>query len=295
VLSFDETPNAINPASGWVYNTNNWPWSAAGPNSPKRADYPAYVERGGENPRGIHAMLVLDKKKDFTLESLIASAYDSYLPAFQGQIPALVKAWAGTASTHPLKAKLAEPAAALAAWNMRWSEQSIPTSLAVYWGEELERLKKGSTTTTNEQLLLALSAALDKLTTDFGTWKTPWGDINRYQRLTGDIVQSFNDAAASIPVPFTSSQWGSLASFGARTYPGTKKRYGTTGNSFVAAVEFGPTIRAKAVTAGGESGDPKSRHFSDQAARYAAGNLRDVYIYRSQLEGHIEREYHPGE
>jgi len=295
VLSIDETPGLLNPPDGWLYNTNNAPWSAAGPNSPKRADYPAYVERGGENPRGIHAMLVLDKKKDFTLESLIASAYDSYLPAFQGQIPALVKAWAGTASTHPLKAKLAEPAAALAAWNMRWSEQSIPTSLAVYWGEELERLKKGSTTTTNEQLLLALSAALDKLKTDFGTWKTPWGDINRYQRLTGDIVQSFNDAAASIPVPFTSSQWGSLASFGARTYPGTKKRYGTTGNSFVAAVEFGPTIRAKAVTAGGESGDPKSRHFSDQAARYAAGNLRDVYFYRSQLEGHIEREYHPGE
>ena len=84
-------------------------------------------------------------------------------------------------------------------------------------------------------------------------------------------------------------------SFGARTYPGSKKRYGTTGNSFVAAIEFGPTIRAKAVTAGGESGNPNSRHFGDQATGYATGNLRDVYFYRSQLEGHIEREYHPGE
>ena len=295
ILSIDETPGLLNPPNGWLYNTNNAPWSAAGPNSPKKAEYPAYVERGGENPRGIHAILLLEKKKDFTLESLIASAYDSYLPAFQDQIPALVKAWSGTASTNPLKAKLADPIAALRGWNIRWSEQSVATSLAVYWGEELERLKKGSLTTTDEQLLLALSAAVDKLTADFGTWKTPWGDINRYQRLTGDIVQRFNDAFPSIPVPFTSSQWGSLASFGARTYPGTKKRYGTTGNSFVAAVEFGPTIRAKAVTAGGESGDLKSRHFNDQAARYAAGDLRDVYFYRSQLEGHIEREYHPGE
>ena len=295
IFSIDETPGLLNPPNGWVYNTNNAPWSAAGPNSPKKADYPAYVDRGGENPRGIHAVMLLEKKKDFTLDSLIGAAFDSYLPAFEDQIPALVKAWERSASTNPLRAKLADPVSTLRSWNIRWSAQSIPTSLAVYWGEEIERQRKDSAVINDDQLLLALSSAVDKLTADFGTWKTPWGDINRYQRLTGDIVQRFNDAAPSIPVPFTSSQWGSLASFGARTYPGTKKRYGTTGNSFVAAVEFGPTIRAKAVTAGGESGKPASRHFGDQAARYAAGDLRDVYFYRSQLEGHIERQYHPGE
>ena len=295
ILSIDETPGLLNPPNGWLYNTNNAPWSAAGPNSPRKADYPAYVDRGGENPRGIHAVMLLEKKKDFTLDSLIGAAFDSYLPAFRDQIPALVKAWDRTASTNPLKAKLVDPIAVLRAWNIRWSAQSIPTSLAVYWGEEIDPQKDNTATTADEQLLQALSAAVDKLTADFGTWKTRWGDINRYQRLTGDIVQHFNDAAPSIPVPFTSSQWGSLASFGARTYPGSKKRYGTTGNSFVAAIEFGPTIRAKAVTAGGESGNPNSRHFGDQATGYATGNLRDVYFYRSQLEGHIEREYHPGE
>ena len=295
ILSIDETPGLLNPPNGWLYNTNNAPWSAAGPNSPRKADYPAYVDRGGENPRGIHAVMLLEKKKDFTLDSLIGAAFDSYLPAFEDQIPALVKAWERSTATNPLRAKLADPVSTLRSWNIRWSAQSIPTSLAVYWGEEIERQRKDSAAINDDQLLLALSAAVDKLTADFGTWKTPWGDINRYQRLTGDIVQRFNDAAPSIPVPFTSSQWGSLASFGARTYPGTRKKYGTTGNSFVAAVEFGPTIRAKAVTAGGESGNPASRHFADQAARYAAGDLRDVYFYRSQLEGHIERQYHPGE
>ena len=144
------------------------------------------------------------------------------------------------------------------------------------------------------QLLESLAAASDKLTADFGTWKKPWGEINRFQRLTGDIVQPFNDAGPSIPVGFTSSQWGSLASFGARADPGTKKWYGTSGNSFVAVVEFGDRVRAKAVTAGGESGNPASRHFNDEATRYSLGNLRDVYFYRSQLKGHIERQYHPG-
>jgi acyl-homoserine-lactone acylase len=143
-------------------------------------------------------------------------------------------------------------------------------------------------------LLQSLAEASDKLAADFGTWKTPWGDINRFQRLTGDIVQPFSDSAPSIPVGFTSSFWGSLAAFGARPYSGTKKWYGTSGNSFVAVVEFGDKVRAKAVTAGGESGHPASPHFDDEAQRYSTGNLRDVYFYRSQLQGHTEREYHPG-
>src|SRR5204863_5688756 len=145
-----------------------------------------------------------------------------------------------------------------------------------------------------EVLLQSLAAASDKLTADFGRWQTPWGEINRFQRLTGDLTQPFNDAAPSIPVGFPSAVWGSLASFGARPYPGTKKWYGTSGNSFVAVVEFGSTVRARAVTAGGESGHPGSPHFNDEAKRYSTGDLREVYFYRSQLKGHTEREYHPG-
>jgi acyl-homoserine-lactone acylase len=145
-----------------------------------------------------------------------------------------------------------------------------------------------------QQLLQSLSDATDKLTADFGSWKTPWGEINRFQRLTGDIVQPFSDSGPSIPVGFTSSVWGSLAAFGARAYPGTKKWYGTLGNSFVAVVEFGPKIHARAITAGGESGHPASPHFNDEALRYSTEDLREVYFYRDQLKGHTEREYHPG-
>jgi acyl-homoserine-lactone acylase len=71
--------------------------------------------------------------------------------------------------------------------------------------------------------------------------------------------------------------------------------YGTSGNSFVAVVEFGDSVRARAVTAGGESGNPASSHFNDQAERYSKGDLRDVYFYPSQLKGHSERAYRPGE
>jgi acyl-homoserine lactone acylase PvdQ len=305
LLSVDETPHLLNPRSGWLYNTNNWPWSAAGPSSPKRADYPAYVDNGVESARGLHAIRVLQDKKDFTLDSLVAAAYDSYLTWFEKPMPALIKAWDNAPEGDPLKSKLAEPIALLRKWDYRWAVDSVPTSLAVFWGEEVRRRAGGGRrggaaaeesipALPGQQLLQSLAAASDKLQADFGTWKTPWGDINRYQRLTGDIVQPFNDAAPSIPVKFTSATWGSLASFGARAYPGTKKWYGTSGNSFVAAVEFGDKVRARAVTCGGESGHPESKHFNDEAGRYATGDLREVYFYRAQLQGHTEREYHPG-
>ncbi len=302
-----ETPQLLNPKSGWLYNSNNWPWSAAGESSPKKADYPAYVESGTESARGLHAVRVLKDKKDFTLDSLMAAAYDSYLPWFERTIPALLKALDQAAPNDPLRGRLAEQISVLRSWNLRWSTDSIATSLAVFWGEEVRRSSAAgartahveledyiATTAPGSHLLEALAAASGRLTSDFGTWKTHWGDINRFQRLTGDIVQPFNDAGPSIPVGFTSAVWGSLASFGARPYPGTKKWYGTSGNSFVAVVEFGDKVRAKAVTAGGESGHPASRHFNDEAGRYSTGSLRDVYFYRAQLKGHTEREYHPG-
>ena len=197
--------------------------------------------------------------------------------------------------------------AALRGWDRRWSAASVPTSLGVFWGSYLLRATSADarraglsaeeyigTKAPARQLLASLDSAAARLTSDFGTWKTAWGEINRFQRLTGEIVQPFNDQGPSIPVPFTSATWGSLASFGARPYPGTKKWYGTSGNSFVAVVEFGDSVRARAVTAGGESGDPASPHFNDQATRYSTGDLRDVYFYPSQLTGHTERRYRPG-
>jgi acyl-homoserine-lactone acylase len=307
LLTVDELPQLLNPRSGWLYNSNNSPWSGAGASSLRKQDYPAYVESGTETARGLHAVRVLQDKKDFTLDSLIAAAYDSYLPWFEKPIPALLKAWDDAPASDPLKVKLAEQIALLRTWNYRWGVASVPTSLAVFWGEDIRRhsadeAKKAGvsaeeyigTQVSQQRLLQSLAAASDRLTADFGSWKTPWGDINRFQRLTGDIVQPFNDAGPSIPVGFTSSLWGSLASFGARPYPGTKKWYGTSGNSFVAVVEFGEKVHAKAVTAGGESGNPSSPHFNDQAKRYSTGDLREVYFYRADLKGHTKREYHPG-
>jgi acyl-homoserine-lactone acylase len=307
LLTIDETPHLLNPKSGWIYNSNNAPWSASGPSSPKKEDYPKYVEQGVESARGEHAVRVLQNKTDFSPSALIGAAYDSYLTWFEKPLPALINAWDAAAADNPLKTKLADQIALLRAWDHRWAIASVPTSLAVFWGEDVSRRVRADARAAGmrveeyigakaspDQMLQSLSAASDKLAADFGSWKTPWGDINRFQRINDDINPNFTDAGPSIPVGFTSSMWGSLASFGARAYPGTKKWYGSSGNSFVAVIEFGKTVHARAVTAGGESGNPSSPHFDDEAKRYSTGDLRDVYYYRAELKRHTEREYHPG-
>ena len=311
LMTLDEIPHLFNPKSGYLFNVNDSPWNGAGASSLKQAEFPAYVEQGIESARGLHAMRVLapdgKPRTDFTLETLRAAAYDSYLPWFARTIPPLLAAYDALPADSPLKPQISAQIALLRGWDDRWRANSVATSLAVYWGTELMKTAAPAaraaripsedwvaTKLSGEQLLAALAAASDKLTADFGTWQTPWGEINRFQRLNDDITPNFSDTGASIPVPFASALWGSLASFGARQYPNAKKWYGTSGNSFVAVVEFGPKVRAVAVTAGGESGDPSSPHFDDEAERYASGNLREVYFYPEQLKGHIARVYHPG-
>jgi acyl-homoserine lactone acylase PvdQ len=303
LLPYDKAPNAINPNSGWVYNSNDWPWAAAGPDSPKKENYPAWVDNGTESHRGRHAVMVLSNRHDFSIQGLRDAAYDTYLPGFEKTIPALVKAWDEAPASSPLKAKLKDQVDLLRKWDMRWSATSVPTSLAIFYGTEAGRIGGGRggrrggapAEPTGDQLLRALDAACNKLAADFGKWNTPWGDINRFQRLNNKIESEFDDNAPSTPVGFPSATWGSLASFGARAYPNTKKWYGTSGNSFVSVVEFGKdSVRAKAVTAGGLNSVVGSKHFNDQGVRYSTGDLRDVYFYPNQLKAHTERSYKPG-
>ncbi len=306
--ALDDAPHLLDPAGGWIQNTNNWPYSAAGADSPNRKNFPPYMDDGGENMRGLHAVALLKGRTDFTLASLVSAAYDAGQPGFDILVPTLLAAYDGLPPTDPMRARLADQIAVLRAWDRRWSASSVATTLAVYWGEALwheagEAPHRSSVAVYNDvlarlsaaQKLKALTIACERLKQDFGTWRTPWGEANRFQRLTDDIDPHFSDAAPSLPVAFTSAQWGSLASISGPQNPGIKHRYGDDGNSFVAAIEFGPKISAVAVSAGGESGDPHSAHFNDQSLRYTTGKLREVYFYPQQLAGHTERTYHPGE
>ena len=306
----DEIIHLYNPASGWIQNCNSTPFTASGNSSPDKSKYPTYMAPDAENPRGVNADRVLKRESSFTLDKLISAAYDPYLSGFENLVPSLINAYEFVAkSDEGLRKKLAEPINLLRQWDKGYSETSVPTTLAIMWGMELgqqiaDQIKDGSGQQDIIELMLKTSAAdqvkvfvsvVDQLQLDFGTWKVAWGEINRFQRLTGKINETFDDSKPSIAVASASAFWGSLASYGARKYPGTKKMYGNVGNSFVAVVEFGKKVKAKSLLAGGENSNPSSSHFNDQSVMYSKGQFKDVWFYKEDITKHAERTYHPGE
>jgi len=297
----------VNPKNGWLQNTNSWPFQAAGSESPKPDDFPAYMWSTGENPRDVHAVELLSNIHDVTLDRLIATGYDSRLTAFDLLLPHLFAAYDRLPPADPRRASLALPIDTLRGWDHRTSAGSVPTAVAVFWGQALINAKGPEAIADFEPvydcrldqlsdavMINALSDALARLQRDFGTWQTPWSEINRYQRLTGDIVQPVDDAKPSLPVGMAPAMWGALADFGAWEPQNTRRIYGSGGNSFVAAVEFGTKVQAKAIMVGGESGDPASPHFTDQVPLYIRGEFRDALFYSEDVSAHAERRYHPG-
>ena len=311
--TLDEIVHVYNPATGWIQNCNSTPFTVSGNSSPKQANYPAYMAPDGENFRGINAARVLSSENKFTIDKTIAAGYDTKLSAMEVLVPALVSSFEkNILATDLLYSQLAEPIQTLKKWDYHSSENSVATTLAIEWAEKLTAtiqriyidegrddqvtlVKKFAATATAKELLPPLLAVVKELKGKFGKWDVAWGDINRYQRISSDIVQKYKDDQPSYPVGFASASWGQLPSYNSRYYPGTTKRYGVSGNSFVCAVEFGKRIKAKSLLAGGESGDPSSKHFTDQQEMYTKGKFKDVLFYKEDVLKKAERTYHPGE
>jgi len=312
--SIDQTLHILNPVNGWLQNCNSTPFTVAGTNSPKKENYRAYMAPDGENFRGINAVRVLSETKTYNLDKVIAAGYDRRLAAFEVLVPALLNAFEKKADfPDSLNGLLAMPMMILKNWDYRSSEISVATTLAIEWGQRLlpsilrvavvedeeadqvDKCRYFAQTATARELLEPLLATLRDLENRFGRWEVSWGNINRFQRISPSIKNTFSDSKESIPVPFASSTWGALPSYISQTFPGTQKRYGVHGNSFICAVEFGKKIKAKSLLAGGESGDPASPHFFDQGIMYSKGAFKNVLFYKEDVERNVERKYQPGE
>lgn len=305
VHEVEETIMVVNPPNGWLQNTNNTPFSVAGDNSPDPDDYPAYMAPDAENFRGVQAVRLLSQASNLTLESLLDLAYDPYINGFEQLVPGLISAWQANAAEWP---QLEEPIQALANWDFRVNTETVGMTLAHFYGmnaaqridtpdglSQMQQINWLGTDSSENDRLQVFADTVAELDDKFGSWNTAWGEVNRFQRLTGEINHPYNDNEPSLPVGMASSRWGALASFGARAYPGTQRIYGSSGNSFVAVVEFGERLRARSILAGGQSNDPQSPHFDDQAQRYVDRDFKEVAFYPEDVERRMQRRYHPGE
>ena len=306
VHKLEEIVQVKNPIQGFIQNCNSNAFNACGLNTINSKDYPGYMMPDQENFRSLFAIKELETETKYTLNKMIALGYSHYLAAFDTLLPPLLSAYDNLPGSDPLKQQLEEPISKLKNWNRESGTTSIATTLAIEWAYYLFNKIPMLGAFAKNQIELVAAAAESKptilinslheivmnLEKNYGNWRVPWGHINRYQRIAKG--EGFNDSKPSLPVGMASSFFGSLPSY-EPVWQKTSKGYGTAGNSFVAAVEFGERIKAKAVVPGGQSFDPKSKHYSDQAALYINGKLRDVFFYRGDVEKNKERVYKPGE
>ncbi|UAJ14848.1 penicillin acylase family protein [Aquirufa lenticrescens] len=301
--SVEEIVHVYNPTSGWIQNCNSTPFTVSGTSSPLRANYPVYMAPDGENFRDRNAVRLFSQTGKLDLQGLIGLGYDRRLMAFETLVPALIDA-AGHESD------LSEVVQELKKWDYNASSSSIAQTIAIRWGlkimpkipkpkqfggetEVVQNMEDYAKTGAKSEMVQALREVLAELNRDFGTWRVAWGELNRFQRISNGDALQMDDSKASFPVPFTSSAWGQLPSYTSRSIQGSKKWYGVNGNSFIAAVEFGPKIKAYSLLAGGQNGSPNSPHFFDQGQMYAEGKFKDIYFYKSDVLKHAVASYHP--
>ena len=292
----------LNPKNGWIQNCNSTPFTAAAEFSPKKEDYPVYMTGVGENFRGIHAQNLLKEAKALTLDGLIKLAYDPHLPGMEAFVPTFLNGIPQYLLAKDEKKALDK----LIQWDFKTKGSSVEMSMAHYLGlvwiqntngwrrnNILDEVNAILSKITPLERLQLFQKALAELKADFGSFEVPWGEINRYQRLNGDIQLKYDDTAPSTAIPLASGTWGALASYGATKKVGTKRIYGTSGNSFVAVVEFGEKVRAKSLLAGGQSSDPTSKHFDDQVGLYASGTFKEVFYYKEDVRNNALKSYKP--
>jgi len=312
-LRFDELPQLENPQCGFLQNCNQSPLSTtpvakelqAGEvdENPKASQYPPYLmatEHERDNPRAQISRRILHSTAKFAYEDWTRDGFNTKILEAELRIPDLVKEWEALSSKEPDRAaKLKEPVELLKGWDCISAVDSVPMTLfAETYDRALKLIAKRDL--QNYPRIRALEATLANLEKTHGSWKVAWGEINRLQRIHGSQIDqrgqgAFRDDQPSLPIAGAPGPLGVVFNFYAVPQAGQKRHYGVAGHSFVGAIELAAQPKAKTILQFGESGDPASPHWFDQAALYAKKQFKPSWYAQADVEAHSERHYHPGE
>lgn len=281
-------PQLWNPGSGWLLNTNSSPFVATDSLPFDRSDFPAYLV-GTEinNARAISSRRVLSRLEGATLETFAAAATSSRLAMADSLIPLIEKEWLGGGQRDPVGDAMV---ARLASWNREADTTSVETTWMVLIFEAHGLALRGGDS-SDTPWSDAVRDVRTRLLARWGTIEVPWGSLSRHQRPLPGAAVTLDSARASLAVGAAPGALGSIFTFNSTPNRAIDPRLGVSGNSFVKVVEFTPTPRAFSVLNYGQSGDPGSPHWFDQAALYAARRLKPAWWSREDVAAAAVRVY----
>ena len=283
--TYDQLPRVVDPPSGWLQNANDPPWTTTFPAAIDPNAFPRYMAPRGMSLRAQQSAKLMADDASVTFDEFGEYKHSTRMLLADRVLDDLIPA-AKTAG-----GMAANAAAVLAAWDRSANADSRGAVLFETWYRRLARAGPVFAVRWNEADPLAtpkgladpaaavrtLVEAADLVIKTHGAMDVAWGQVYRLRVGQRDLPANGGPSDLGIfrVVGFAEDKDGKMRAVG--------------GDSYVATIEFGPTVRARSLLSYGNASQPGSPHRGDQLELFAAKQLKPVWLTRAEIEQHLER------